>query len=466
MLWKKRKMKKYHSLQLLILVLFAVTLWTSEPVFAVPSYIQGVPDWDQPAIALASVLPTGPWGAWCVPTATANIVGYYDDKGVAGIGDSQVFPLTPLWPDPLWQDETADATGGPRADLGWYLNTNDLGLDGNSISPKHRGTKLQHIMDGAAGNGGLGSPTGYFATASLSYFVVRNYGADRMAPAVYTAFDTTGGAQVSHTYTAGFSEIMLAVDAHQPLLAHFDHFNLQTRTRASDANLGGDYDYTMWAAPPEFDPCGYTDDPTGEVWDPCEGLGHTVTVVGYWLGTDGNNPIALDAIIVYDNADGSLPGPAPLPLVLPWTGSPWMGLTLIDPGIMPPIVAVPNGGEAWVADSNYSITWLDAQTVADVVVEYSTNKGSSWVSVSPANVGNTGSYDWVVPPVDSNECLVRVSSAVHSSLFDTSDNPFTIYQCTLYYDLTGDCFINLLDLDALGSEWLECGNPFDANCVP
>jgi len=35
-----------------------------------------------------------------------------------------------------------------------------------------------------------------------------------------------------------------------------------------------------------------------------------------------------------------------------------------------------------------------------------------------------------------------------------------------YYDLTGDCFVNLLDLDALASEWLECGNPFDPNCVP
>jgi hypothetical protein len=321
-------------------------------------------------------------------------------------------------------------------------------------------------MDGAAGNGGLiGGGSGYFPSAGLINFIVTNYGADRMDPAVYIAFDTAGGPQVSHTYTAGFSQIMLAVDANQPLLAHFDHFNLMGRTGSFDPILG-DFNSADWAAPPVYGPNGFTDDETGEVWDPCEGLGHTVTVVGYWLGTDGNNPTGLDAIIVYDNADGTLPGPAPLPLVLPWPASPWMGLTLIDHGIMSPVVTVPNGGEAWVADSNYNITWANAGTIADVVVDYSTNNGSSWSSVSPANTGNTGSYDWLPPLVDSNQCLVRVSSAVHSSLSDTSNDVFTIYQCTLYYDLTGDCFVNLLDLDALASEWLECGNPFDANCVP
>jgi hypothetical protein len=366
-------------------------------------------------------------------------------------------------------DLTIGANWRPRDDLGWYLNTNDRGLGGNPGAPGHRGTKLQDIMNGAAGNGGLiGAGTGYFPSAGLINFIPTNYGAHRMYPPIYAAFDTTGHAQHLHTDPVAYWLIESEIDGNNgPLLAHFDHFNLLGRTRASDANLGGDFDWATWGSAPIYGPNGYTDDETGEVWDPCgQGLGHTVTVVGYWLAIDASNPTGADAIIVYDNADGTLPGPAPLPLVLPWPGSPWMGLTFIDPGIMPPVVTVPNGGEAWVADSNYNITWANAGTIADVVVDYSTNNGSSWASVSPANVGNKGSYDWVIPLVDSNECLVRVSSVVHSNLSDTSNDVFTIYQCPLYYDLTGDCFVNLLDLDALGSEWLECGNPFDANCLP
>jgi hypothetical protein len=293
-----------------------------------------------------------------------------------------------------------------------------------------------------------------------------NYGAHRMDTGIYPAFDTTGEPQHLHTDAAAYSLIEIEIDANRPLLAHFDHFMLQGRTRASDPNLGGDFDWADWGSAPEYDPNGYTDEETGEIWHPSQGLGHTVTVVGYWRAIDPCNPVGADAIVVYDNTDGTLPGPAPLSLVLPWPGSHWMGLTFIDHGIQPPLVTSPNGGEAWVADSNYSITWANAGTIADVVIEYSTDNGSSFSSVSPPNAGNTGSYEWVIPTVDSNQCLVRVSSAVDANLCDTSDDLFTIYQCTLYYDLTGDCFVNLLDLDALGSEWLQCGNPFDPNCVP
>lgn len=399
-----------------------------------------------------------------MPAATANIVGYYDDKGVAGIGDNQSFPTTPLWPDPLWQDETADANGGLRSDLGWYLNTNDLGLDGNSPPPPgHRGTKLQQIMNGAIGSGGLiGAGSGYFPSRGQTNIGVRNLGADRMDPTIYGSFDTYGGLQVNHDYLFGWSEIMLAIGANQPLLAHFDHFNLGAKTRTSDPNLG-DYDWAMWGTPPTFPS---TDDSTGEVWDPCQGLGHTVTVVGFWLGTDPNNPLGMDAIVAHDNSDGTLTAILPLPLVIPWTGSPWMGLTLIDNGLQPPVVLSPDGGEALVADSNTTITWQNTGTIADVTVEYSTNNGSSWSNVSPSNVGNSGSCAWLTPVVDSNECLVKVSSVISASLFDTSNNLFTIYQCTLSYDLDGDCFMDMFDFALLASEWTQCGNPFDANCVP
>ncbi|UCF43146.1 MAG: hypothetical protein JSV99_11295 [Planctomycetota bacterium] len=330
--------RNYHGLVAMVIVVAC----TCGAGFGAPVYIPGVPDWDQPALA-AGQSPAGSWGAWCTPTATANIVGYYNDNGVGGIGDSNVFPATPPWTDPDWQDDTADASGGPRADLGWYFNTNDIGLGGNPGSPTYRGTKLEHILNGTAGNGGLvGAGSGYFPSAGLTSVCVGNYGSYALNAGVYAKFDTNRGEpnQVYHTDEAGFVQIWLSIDGNRPLLGHFEHFELVGRTDVndfngfSDFNEVNDFDWADWGEAPIYGPNGYTDEVTGEVWDPNRGLGHTVTIVGYWLGGDAGNPLGADAIIVHDNRDGRS-GSGPLPLLLPWAGSPWMGLTLIN-GIASP----------------------------------------------------------------------------------------------------------------------------------
>ena len=123
------------------------------------------------------------------------------------------------------------------------------------------------------------------------------------------------------------------------------------------------------------------------------------------------------------------------------------------------------GGEAWVADSNYTVSWTNTGTIADIDIEYSTNNGAAWSNVSPPNSGNSGTCQWTTPVADSNQCLVRISSAVTSALFDTSDDVFTIYECTLFYDLDGDCWVTMTDFALFASEWLECGKSFDPECT-
>ncbi len=49
-----------------------------------------------------------------------------------------------------------------------------------------------------------------------------------------------------------------------------------------------------------------------------------------------------------------------------------------------------------------------------------------WNSIA-SSVPNTGSYNWVLPAVDSNNCLVRISDTV-TSASDMSDAVFTIWQ--------------------------------------
>ncbi len=450
-----------------------VVLLVSESSFAQPMYLSGVPDWDQPVkVSVSPPSPGGAWGAWCVPAAMANIAGYYNDKGIANTGDDMLYPTAGPWPvDPRWQDETADASGGPRGDLGWFFNTNDLGLGGSIlIPPTYRGTKIQHIRDGVTGNGGLlGGGSGYFPLRGQNYIDVQSLGSYRMDPAIYVLFDTydpTHTQQPFHDDMFGFSEIMLSISASQPVLAHFDHFNLQGSVRLNDPFIG-DYDKAEWGNAPSYPTA--ADENSGEIWDPGNGLGHTVTVVGTWDPFDPSNPFPGQfAIIVYDNMDGSLPTAAkdPLPLVLLWPGSPWAGLTIIHHGIQWPTVTAPNGGEAIIADSDSVITWDNFGSIADVSIEYTTDNGSNWSDVSPANVGNSGSYLWRTPVVDSDQCKVKITSAISSSLFDFSDDLFTIYECILSYDLDGDCAVGLTDLALLASEWQGCGNQFGTGCGP
>lgn len=129
------------------------------------------------------------------------------------------------------------------------------------------------------------------------------------------------------------------------------------------------------------------------------------------------------------------------------------------------VVNAPNGGEAFRAGSLQTITWTTVGTIANVVIEYSTDNGQTWVAVTPANEGNTGVYEWRTPDVDSQECLVRVSSA-SGFVADVSDAPFTIYPCPLKADLTGDCVVDFADFAIMASEWLLSDSPEEPETNP
>ena len=85
----------------------------------------------------------------------------------------------------------------------------------------------------------------------------------------------------------------------------------------------------------------------------------------------------------------------------------------------------PNGGESWIAGSSHTITWSSAD-VANVKLEYSTNGGSSWTTITGSASANTSAYSWTVPSSASVNCFVRISDASNSALNDMSDTAFTI----------------------------------------
>jgi hypothetical protein len=89
------------------------------------------------------------------------------------------------------------------------------------------------------------------------------------------------------------------------------------------------------------------------------------------------------------------------------------------------LVTNPNGGETWVVGSSESITW-SSSGVTNVKIEYTSDNGSSWSTITSNYPANTGIYAWTVANSPSTQCKVRISDAGNASLSDMSDNDFTI----------------------------------------
>ncbi len=97
----------------------------------------------------------------------------------------------------------------------------------------------------------------------------------------------------------------------------------------------------------------------------------------------------------------------------------------------PPAITVtlPNGGENWIVGNVQNIMWTSI-SVTNVKIEYTTNNGTNWSTII-ASTPSDGSYNWSIPNTPSSTCKVKISDATNPSIFDVSDNNFTIYELTI-----------------------------------
>ncbi len=85
----------------------------------------------------------------------------------------------------------------------------------------------------------------------------------------------------------------------------------------------------------------------------------------------------------------------------------------------------PNGGESWFAGDTETILWTSEGEVDFVDLAYSADDGRSWTPIA-TQAQNSGSYEWVVPALQTNQARVRVSDTATPSTFDVSDEAFHI----------------------------------------
>ena len=101
---------------------------------------------------------------------------------------------------------------------------------------------------------------------------------------------------------------------------------------------------------------------------------------------------------------------------------------LVHFGLIPPppiTVLYPNGGEHWMMWDTVQIKWL-ATGMDSVKIELSLSDGIDWITLVES-FPNTGTFDWFVQaPITSWYCLMKISDASDSTIFDISDTTFTI----------------------------------------
>jgi len=98
----------------------------------------------------------------------------------------------------------------------------------------------------------------------------------------------------------------------------------------------------------------------------------------------------------------------------------------------------PNEVNAVDAGDIMAVEWKSTGIAESVLVEFSIDDGVSWSPVYPPNAGNSGQYKWLVPLVDSDLCLIRVSSSTRPFISDESDEAFVILQSIPVVGLMGD----------------------------
>ncbi|UCG55636.1 MAG: hypothetical protein JSU70_12295 [Phycisphaerales bacterium] len=186
--------------------------------------------------------------------------------------------------------------------------------------------------------------------------------------------------------------------------------------------------------------------PAGEGISPASGVGGTEI---FQLEGNPDSSVTADSTDYDDGSDFSTFG-APNR----WGAQHFDKLRNVAPTPASITVLSPNGSELLAGGAVWTVEWQSQGTIGNVMIEFSTNGGSTWQQVFPPNIGNAGRYDWLAPIIRSDHCLVRASSTTRPGIADVSNQPFSLYLCELVGDINDDCIVDMFDLALMASEWL------------
>ena len=89
-------------------------------------------------------------------------------------------------------------------------------------------------------------------------------------------------------------------------------------------------------------------------------------------------------------------------------------------------VTSPNGGESLNSCTSKNITWTSSGTSNFYNIDYSMDRGVTWISLATSYQTTGGSFAWNIPNNSSVNAMVRVTDALNTSVSDVSNSVFVI----------------------------------------
>ncbi len=83
-------------------------------------------------------------------------------------------------------------------------------------------------------------------------------------------------------------------------------------------------------------------------------------------------------------------------------------------------ITSPSKNDNWIIGRKYYITWWNTGYFPNVKIEYSIDAGLSWNTIT-SSYSNNKNYEWTIPDVPSNTCLIKVSNVDNLNVYDISD---------------------------------------------
>lgn len=84
----------------------------------------------------------------------------------------------------------------------------------------------------------------------------------------------------------------------------------------------------------------------------------------------------------------------------------------------------PNGGETINGGEEYNISWWSNELSPWLSIEFSSDSGNTWETIDDSVWTLDNSYQWEVPSISSDNCLVRLGN--YPCKYDISDSVFSI----------------------------------------
>ena len=94
----------------------------------------------------------------------------------------------------------------------------------------------------------------------------------------------------------------------------------------------------------------------------------------------------------------------------------------------------PNGSEEWAETTKQNITWSHNNAV-NVILKYSIDNGLNYTTITASTPAVDETYEWTVPENLSTQCLVKILVHENQTIYDVSDNTFSIVES----QIPGDC---------------------------